>query len=47
MSPAFSRGGHYRAGRQIVATTVPTALRPHWREGLGGTAHFVGDLVDQ
>jgi len=47
MSPAFTPGGHYRAGRQIVASIVLTALRPHWREGLPGTSHFVCDLVDQ
>jgi len=47
MLPAFPRGGNYRAGRQMVASIVPTAPRPHWCEGLGGTAHFVGDLVDQ
>jgi len=47
MSPAFPRGGRYRAGRQFVASLVPTALRPHWHEGLGGTAHLVDDPVDQ
>jgi len=31
MSPAFPCGGHYRVGRQIIASIVPTALRPHWR----------------
>jgi len=47
MSPAFPRCGNYRVGRQLVASIVLTALRPHWRDGLGGTAHFDGDLVDQ